>query len=120
MAETVPTVTGGALTALDGGPDDMVLLHADGALSLDATPDDIATYQVPGAWPQYVCRLSTITRMLARTDPEHTAAAINGLLARQVAMGALAGPHATPTAAPVPPGNAPVRTGDTAVTIWDV
>lgn len=118
MAETTPTVTADALAALDGGPDDMVLLHADGHLELDSTPDDIATYQVAGSWPRYVCRLSTITRMIGRTDPAHAAAAVNGLLARQFAMDSLAGPHAS--TAPVPPGNAPVRVGETAVTIRDV
>lgn len=120
MAQDIPTVAGVDLVrvAADGGPDDMVLLNWDGTIEMDSTPDDIATYQIPGKWPRYVCRVRSVTRLLARTDPENVAVQINAQLARQFAMDSLQGPHAT--AAPVPPGNVPMRIGETAVTIRNV
>lgn len=120
MADSLPTLAGADLERLaaEGGPDDMVLLWYDGTLSLDSTPDDIATYQVPGNWPRYVCRVSSVSALLRRHDPEAAAATLNQQMARQFALESLSGPWAT--AAPIPPGNAPVRVGESAVTIRNV
>ncbi len=120
MADTLPTLAGADLerVALEGSPDDMVLLNFDGTLVLDSTPDDIATHQVPGNWPRYVCRVSSVVSLLRRHDPETAAATLNTQMARQFALEALSGPWAT--AAPIPPGNAPVRIGESAVTIRPV
>lgn len=117
MANELPVVAGADLVrvAADGGPDDMVLLGFDGTLVLDSTPDDIATYQVPGNWPRYVCRVSTVSALLRRSDADTAAATLTEQMARQFALEAMTGPWAT--AAPVPPGNAPQRIGPTAVTI---
>lgn len=120
MSESTPTMAGFDLqrVADTGGPEDMVLLNQDGTVTLDSTPDDIATYQIPGSWPRYVCRVSTVVSALRRGDAEAVAAQFNTQMARQFAREALTGPHAT--GAPVPPGNVPMRIGETAVTIRNV
>ena len=110
----MPTITGGALVDVEaaGGPDDMVLMHADGSLELDATPDDIVTYQQPRVWPRYVCRVAAITTLLRRRDPDAVAAQVNRQMALVFAMDARVPPDPS-----VPDGNVPVRVGDSAVTI---
>lgn len=120
MADSLPTLAGADLTrvAAEGGRDDMVLLNYDGTLVLDSTPDDIATYQIPGNWPRYVCRVAAVSSLLRRHDAESAAAVLNDQMARQFALEAMTGPWSTPT--PAPPGNAPVRIGQTAVTITGV
>ena len=117
MAATMPTLTGAELArvAADGGPDDMVLLNEDGTLLLDSTPDDIATYQVAGNWPRYVCRLRSVTSLLNRSGPDTAAERLNTQMAAQFALESLTGPHAT--GAPVPPNNAPQRISESGVTI---
>ena len=117
MAEDMPTIAAAELerVAADGAPEDMVLLHADGTLELDSTPDDIATYQQAGLWPKYVCRVSAVVSLLRRNDPAAAAAQLAEQMRRQVALEAVRGPHATTT--PAPAGNVPVRIGETAVTI---
>lgn len=125
MAATLPVVTAAELArvAAAGAESDMVLLNADGTLTTDSTDDDIATYQVAGQWPRYVCRVGAITSSLRRhPDGEAAAAALNAQLARQFALDELRGPHHTGVpaqvvATPAPPDNAPVRIGDSAVTI---
>ena len=120
MADSLPVVGAAELerVAAEGGPDDMVLLNYDATLLLDSTPDDIATYQVPGNWPRYVCRVSSVRSLLRRHEPEAAAAVLNSQMVRQFALEQLTGPWAT--AAPIPPGNVPVRIGDSAVTIRPV
>lgn len=115
MADQTPTMTANDVARMhaDGGPDDMVLLAADGTLTLDSTPDDIDTYQQAGVWPRYVCRVSTISDMLNRGTAEQAAARLNSLMGRQLA----AAPRRPASAAPIPPGNAPVHLGGSAVTI---
>ena len=117
MAEEMPTIPAAEIerVAADGAPDDMVLVHADGTLELDSTPDDIATYQQPGLWPKYMCRAGTVASRVARSGAEAAAAEFTTLMGRQVALEAVRGPHATTT--PAPAGNVPVRIGETAVTI---
>ena len=118
MAEDMPTIPAAEIerVAAEGGPDDMVLLNADGSLTLDSTPDDIATYQQPGVWPKYVCRVSTVAAKLRRSGAAAAAQEFTELMARQVALEAVQGPHATTTVA-TPAANVPLRVGETAVTI---
>lgn len=117
MAETLPAIPAGEIerVAAEGDPDDMVLLNPDGSLTLDPTPDDIATYQQPGGWPKYICRMSTVRSKLRRGGAAAAAAELSELMARQAALEAVRGPHAT--APTPPPGNAPVRVSESGVSI---
>ena len=117
MAETMPTIPAAEIERVcaEGDPDDMVLLEPDGSLTLDPTPDDIATYQQAGVWPKYVCRVSSVASLLRRHAAAAAAAQLSEQMARQVALEAVRGPHAT-TVTP-PPGNAPVRISESGVSI---
>lgn len=110
----MPTITAAAIVEVQaaGGPDDMVLMREDGSLELDATPDDIATYQVPHQWPRYVCRVAALTTLLRRRDADAVAVQVNRQMALVFAMDAR-----VPVDPNAPAGNAPVRVGDSAVTI---
>lgn len=121
MAENMPPITGAGLTRVadEGGSDDMVLVNSDGTLIIDSTPDDIATYQIPGRWPRYVCRVRTVVSTLRRAPDADTAAArLTAALAAQFAAESLQGPYAG--GAPVPLNNAPQRISESGVTIRPV
>lgn len=109
-----PTIPAAELVrAAEGGPDDMVLVNSDGTLILDPTPDDIATYQLPGQWPRYLCRVAAVSSALAR-DHDAGVALINRQFARILAMDSLGA--SAPPPAPVP-GRAPVHIGGSSITI---